>query len=100
VLGDTDISMKPYFIARLRHAVYAGVLTIYLFKPAESVFGQIALPSFESRDFLTATATGPMLWDGMHWAILLAGTSLAALGVSAAGIGMVQWMKTRWTHVH
>lgn len=96
VLADTDISMKPYFAARLMHAVYAGIMTVVFYRPVEAVFGGLALPAFSSRDFLVQGAPGGMLMDGFHLSIIMVILSVASLALGAVVVGVVRHIHRGW----
>jgi len=96
VLAETDISMKPYFVARFLHAVYSGVLTVFLFHPVESVLGGVSLPAFADRDFVFATTSAPTMLDATHLSLLLVGGSLVALLLGATMVGALKMVHVRW----
>lgn len=96
VLADTDISMKPYFVARALHAVYGGVLTMVLYRPAAQLAGGVTLPVFAERDFVAATPVSPAMGDAFHWAVLLSGGSLAALALAALTLALIRWVRLTW----
>jgi sporulation integral membrane protein YlbJ len=96
VLADTDISMRPYFIARALHAVYAGIMTVAFYRPVEAVLGNITLPAFAARDFLVAGAPSGMMLDGLHLSIVIMGISLASLVVGAVLVGAVREIRRGW----
>lgn len=100
VLAETDISMKPYFLARFLHAVYAGVLTVLLFHPVEAMLGGVTLPVFASRDFVLAAASSPTIWDAMHLSLLLVAGSLIALLLGATMVGGLKILHLRWQTHH
>jgi sporulation integral membrane protein YlbJ len=60
VLADTDIRMKPYVLARVLHAVYAAVLTLFILPLTEGgklpalAHGTGALPPMDFGHFLSA----------------------------------------------
>ncbi len=87
VLADTDISMKPYFVARALHAVYAGVMTIIFFRPMQTLLGQFALPAYASRDFLVQATPGGMLEDALHLSLWVMALSLAVLAAGVVVLG-------------
>ncbi|PSR23063.1 MAG: sporulation integral membrane protein YlbJ [Sulfobacillus acidophilus] len=96
VLADTDISMKPYFVARALHAVYAGIMTVVLFRPVQAVFSGAALPAFAARDFLLQGAPGGMMLDGLHLSMLLVVMSLASLALGALLTGFLRQIRRTW----
>ncbi len=96
VLADTDISMKPYFLARFLHAVYAGILTVVLFRPVEALWGGVALPVFAGRDFVVSHPTAPSLLDALHLSSVLLAGSLIALLVGASSVGVLTMLRVRW----
>ncbi len=100
VLADTDVSMKPYFLARFLHAVYAGILTVVLFRPVEALWGGVALPVFASRDFVVGGATTRSLMDALHMSSVLVAGSLAALLVGASSVGVLTMLRVRWLGSH
>jgi len=72
VLADTDIRLKPYILARVLHALYAGVLTLFL------------LPLLLQHVPALATATGPVGGPPLDFGhALSAGLALAGLGAIA-----------------
>ncbi len=80
VLADTDISMKPYLLARFLHAVYAGVMTVVFFKPVELTLGHtLVLPVASSWDFVTMTPIVPTMGYALRVAGLLMAFSLVLL---------------------
>lgn len=96
VLADTDISMKPYFVARTLHAIYAGILTVVFFRPVEQTLGNLTLPAFSSRDFLVAGAPRGMIIDGLHLSLLVVGLSLVSLAGGALMVLMVRQIRRGW----
>lgn len=81
VLSGTDIRMKPYFIARLLHAVFAGVFTVLLLGPAAPVISDLAVPVFHQIGVSSAPIPSSFLADLWLAIVLgggLAGTFLAA----------------------
>lgn len=96
VLADTDISMKPYFVARALHALYAGIMTVVFYRPVEAVFGHAVLPAFSSRDFLVQGGTGGMVLDGFHLSLLLVVLSLTGLVGGALLTGLVRQIRRSW----
>ncbi|MCK8825755.1 sporulation integral membrane protein YlbJ [Fuchsiella alkaliacetigena] len=51
MIQDTDIRMKPYFIARFLHAVLAALTTVFLFKPIKGISTPDALPVFVDHSY-------------------------------------------------
>jgi sporulation integral membrane protein YlbJ len=96
VLADTDISMKPYFVARALHALYAGLMTVVLFRPVQAAFSGAVLPVFAARDFLLQGAPGGMMVDGLHVSVLLVCISLASLVAGAFFTGLVRQIRRTW----
>ncbi|MCL5115680.1 MAG: sporulation integral membrane protein YlbJ [Firmicutes bacterium] len=96
VLADTDISMKPYFVARALHAFYAGIMTVVFFRPVEAAFGGLTLPAFSSRDFLIQGPPGGMVLDGLHISILMVVLSLVSLAGGALMVGIVRQIRRGW----
>jgi len=96
VLADTDISMKPYFVARFLHAIYAGVLTVLLFHPVESVLGGVSLPVFADKDFILAGTRTPTMLDAIHLSLILVGGSLIALLLGATMVGALKMVQVRF----
>lgn len=95
VLADTDISMKPYMLARLLHAVYAGILTVLLWPLAAKVSLGTILPVFAARDYLISGPTGPTLVDGLHFSLEVVVLSLMGLAGAATVISLVRTGR-RW----
>ncbi|POB10278.1 MAG: sporulation integral membrane protein YlbJ [Sulfobacillus thermosulfidooxidans] len=96
VLADTDISMKPYFMARALHAVYAGIMTVVFFHPVEQALGGITLPAFADRDFLVVAPTAPTMVDAFHVTLLMMILSLSALAVAMLVMGIVRMLRLEW----
>ena len=96
VLAETDISMKPYFVARFLHAIYSGGLTVLLFRPIEASLGGLALPVFASQDFILPRATGPTMLDAVHLSLILVAASIAALLMGATLVGGLKMLQLRW----
>lgn len=96
VLADTDISMKPYFLARFLHAVYASVLTLVFFRPAEALLGGVTLPVFAGRDFVVAEGLTPTMANAFHWTLLLLIGSVTALILGAAVVGAMRTARAVW----
>lgn len=96
VLSDTDISMKPYFVARALHAVYAGIMTVVFYRPVEAMTGQVSLPAFASRDFLVSGSPAGMMGDGFHWALLMVALSLLGLLGGGLTVAMVRGIRRGW----
>lgn len=93
VLSDTDISMKPYFVARALHAIYAGVMTVVFYRPMEAAFGGVTLPAFSSRDFLVQGAPGGMMLDGFHLSMIMVVLSLVSLAGGALLVGLLRQIR-------
>ncbi len=100
VLADTDISMKPYFVARALHAVYAGLMTVVLFRPVEAVMGGISLPAFASRDYLVSVPAAPMMVDAFHLSLVLVGVSMVGLALGAVLVAIVRLIRLGWLSWH
>ena len=96
VLADTDISMKPYFLARFLHAVYSGGLTVLLFRPVEAALGGVTLPVFADKDFILSGASSPTMLDAIHLSLILVAGSLIALLLGATVVGAVKMIHVRW----
>ncbi|MCY0876625.1 MAG: sporulation integral membrane protein YlbJ [Firmicutes bacterium] len=79
VLTDTDIRMRPYFIARIYHAVLAGVITYLLYQTG---FGTEA--AFIPRAI--ATMAPLSAGAGAHWAMSLDALGTWALVLAAATV--------------
>ncbi len=93
VLADTDISMKPYFLARFLHAVYAGVMTLVFFEPVETVLGStFTLPAMASRDFVSPTPMVPTMMNAFHVAVVLMALSIMLLTLAVV-------MVASWRHL-
>lgn len=95
VLADTDISMKPYFLARLLHAVYAGIMTVVFFKPVEATLGQLSLPAFAQRDFQGMAPTAPTMMDAFHLAVLVMAVTLVLLALAATMVGVLRYIRMK-----
>jgi hypothetical protein len=93
VLADTDISMKPYFVARALHAVYAAIMTIILFHSVEQALGGLTLPAFADRDFLVMA---PTMVDAFHLSFLIMLLSLAALALGAVVVAGIHALRIGW----
>ncbi|WP_347550478.1 sporulation integral membrane protein YlbJ [Pseudalkalibacillus hwajinpoensis] len=53
ILADTDIRFKPFFMARLMHGAFAGILTLVLWKPIYIDMlssGKVVLPVYHRDD--------------------------------------------------
>lgn len=96
VLTDTDISMKPYFLARLLHAVLAALLTIAFYRPAQAWFGHWLLPGYVDRDFLAVPTSAAAVWDGTHYALGLGLDTLLFLAAGALLTGLAYTLRIRW----
>ena len=96
VLADTDISMKPYFVARALHAVYAGVMTIVFFRPVEALVGQGTFPVFSTAGYMGPTLVGPMMGEAFHWSLLLVGVSMMGLALGALSVGALRILRRGW----
>lgn len=96
VLSDTDISMKPYFVARALHAVYAGIMTVVFYRPMQSLTGGMALPAFSTRDFLVAGTPAPVMANGLHVALFMVGISCAGLALGAVFVAGLRWVRRTW----
>ncbi|MGC8489385.1 MAG: sporulation integral membrane protein YlbJ, partial [Clostridia bacterium] len=99
VLADSDISMKPYFVARFLHAILAALLTIVFIRPASAVLGGVTLPAFASRDFVGAVPVAVTSADALHWAVVLAVMSLVALGLGAIVVGGIRVVRVVWLRI-
>lgn len=99
VLTGTDISMKPYFVARLLQAILAALLTVVFVRPVTAVMGGVGLPAFASRDWLMSGPPVATMVDGVHYAILVAGMSLVALALGAMVVGGVRLFRIIWFRV-
>jgi sporulation integral membrane protein YlbJ len=99
VLTGTDISMKPYFAARFIHAILAGLYTLVFVRPAEAVVGGLSLPAFAGRDWVAAAPVGSAMVDGLHYAVLLAGFSLAGMALSVIVVGTLRAGRILWMHI-
>lgn len=96
VLADTDISMKPYFVARALHAAYAGVMTVVFFRPVEALVGPMTLPVFSTAGYGSPTRLGPMMGEAFHWSLILVLMSLVGLGVGAVTVGGLRLLRRGW----
>ncbi len=100
VLADTDISMKPYFVARALHAVYAGLMTVVFFRPVEALMGGLTIPAFASRDYLVSVPAAPMMVDAFHLSLVLVGVSMLGLALGAVVVAMVRVIRLGWLSGH
>jgi len=87
VLTQTDIRMRPYFIARFLHAVLAAVITVVLYRmgiglPLAHVFAN-RVPVFSAIQSATAGAGfWYVAWRGVStWFSVLGGLALLSLAV-------------------
>ena len=96
VLADTDISLKPYFVARALHAAYAAVLTVAFFPLAKTWLSGVRLPTFAAGDFRVTAAPGAALAVGVHLALLMAAGSLAILTAGATVLAVAQRIRRGW----
>ncbi len=96
VLADTDISMKPYFMARALHAVYAGIMTLVFFRPVELALGGLTLPAFADRDFLVVAPTAPTMMDAFHVTLLIMALSLTILALGTVVVAVVRALRLEW----
>ncbi|MHB8757296.1 MAG: sporulation integral membrane protein YlbJ [Bacillota bacterium] len=92
VLSGTDIRMGPYVLARLLHAVFASVLTLFFVGPAAPAIDVIARPVF-SR-FAYAPAVGVL--GGFYRAIGLGLNLLAIIFVLLLGATVVALLVAGW----
>lgn len=99
VLTGTDISMKPYFVARFLHAVLAALFTVVFVQPAEVVLGGVTLPAFMGRDYLVAVPAPTVMVDGVHYALILAVLALGALALGALLVGGMRLVRVVWLRV-
>jgi sporulation integral membrane protein YlbJ len=90
VLTGTDISMKPYFVARFLHALLAAGLTVVFVRPMSAVLGGVSVPAFVGRDWMMATPVTTTSLDAFHYALLLAVLALAALLLGMVAVGVVR----------
>ncbi len=44
MINGTDLRMKPYILARILHAIIAGITTFFLFEPLEAISSQLTIP--------------------------------------------------------
>ncbi|CAB1130204.1 Sporulation integral membrane protein YlbJ [Candidatus Hydrogenisulfobacillus filiaventi] len=89
VLAGTDISLKPYFVARVLHALYAAGLTVVFLPLAGGELGATGLPAALARDWLTAAGVPAVTVDGLGFGVLSAGGVLALLAAGALAGGLV-----------
>lgn len=99
VLTGTDISMKPYFVARFLHAVLAALFTVVFVQPAEVVLGGVTLPAFMGRDYLVAVPAPTVMVDGVHYALMLAVLALVTLALGALLVGGMRLVRVFWLRV-
>jgi sporulation integral membrane protein YlbJ len=99
VLTGTDISMKPYFLARLLHAVLAALYTPVFLGPLAHAATGLALPAYAGRDWIVAAPTAVVMLDGLHFALMLAGFSCVALGLGALVAAVVRGARLVWIRV-
>ncbi len=99
VLADSDISMKPYFLARFIHAVLAALLTIVFVRPANLILGGMTLPAFAGRDFVAPAPVAVSSADALHYAVLLAFLAMAALTLGALVVGGVRLVRIVWLRI-
>ncbi len=96
VLADTDISMKPYFLARFLHAIYAALMTVVFFRPVTSTLGHIStLPVMSSRDFLTMAPTAPNMIDAFHVTIVLMALSIGLMALGIVIMALWRYLRPR-----
>lgn len=88
VLAGTDISLKPYFAARVLHALYAGLLTAVFWPLAGPAIPAVTVPAPLARDWLTGLSVPGLTWVGFGFGAAAAGLALAAMagGALAAGV--------------
>ncbi len=96
VLTGTDISMKPYFVARFLHALLAALLTVAFVRPATAALGSISVPAFVGRDWLTRAPVAATSADSFHYAVLLAILTLGGLTLGVAAVGVVRLVHRIW----
>jgi len=96
VIQDTDISMKPYFLARLLHAVLAALLTPMFLTVTVGVMGAYALPAMSTAAFASATAPAVLAWDGLRVAVVLAGLSMVTMALAASAVGITRGARLWW----
>ncbi len=100
VLADTDISMKPYFVARALHALYAALMTIVFFRPVGALLGQPTLPVFSTSGYRSPTLVGPMMAEAFHWSLLLVVMSLLGLVLGVVVVGGLRVLRLNWLSMH
>lgn len=96
VLTGTDISMKPYFLARLLHAVFAAVFTPLFLGPLGHLAAGLALPAYASRDWIVAAPPPVTLLDGLHFAFALAAMACVTLALGALVATVVRGARILW----
>ncbi len=91
VLTDTDIRMRPYFLARVYHAVIAGVLTYFLFRAGFGTGLSAYVPSaIAVMAPLSASAAS-------HWEMAgMAVSTWAALLAVILALSIAVWLAGRW----
>lgn len=100
VLADTDISMKPYFVARALHAIYAGLMTVVFIRPVEALMGPMSIPVFSTKGYAAPTLLGPMIGEAFHWSLLLVLMSLLGLALGAVMVGGLRFLRRGWLFMH
>jgi sporulation integral membrane protein YlbJ len=98
VIQDTDISMKPYFVARFLHAVLAALLTPLFVGPALALMGGRTLPALAVGNFVATATPGMMAADGFHVAVVLAGLSVLSMAAVAAVVVLARGARVLWFH--
>ena len=95
VISGTDISMKPYFLARFLHAVLAGVYTLFLMGPAApavaAVFHLVPAAS------VTPAATGLLpFWEHLQLGFTRALVIPAALALGGFLAFLPRTLRVTW----
>jgi len=83
VLTNTDIRMRPYFVARVLHAVLAAVFTVVLFKIG---MGPRAMAAF--APFHPATLSAPVTWL-TQWVLTFQTMGLWAIAIFIVVVGSI-----------
>ena len=80
VLADTDVRMRPYVVARLLHALFSGVLTIFLLPLTDArAVTALAAPDAFAPDFLTLLRTALVLAGAAALLPLAVGVAVTVL---------------------
>ncbi len=99
VVADTDISLRPYFLARFVHAVLAGIYTLLLLGPAAPAAA--AVFRLAPAAAAAATATGlPPFWQHLELSLTRALAIPALMALAGFLFFLPRTMRVSWFRIH